>query len=88
MNKHTAICPNGSIVTRNSKTNTYNFCVVSYRKCLNDWIVLGWASRADLAQNLVNNEQRKFDAFSCDQEYVKGNWGDKLQCQILETTIA
>ncbi len=86
MNKHTAICPNGSIVTRNSKTHTYSFCVVSYRKCLNDWIVLGWASRADLAQNLANNEQRKFDSFANQPEYVKSNWGETLQCQILQVT--
>jgi hypothetical protein len=87
INKHTAICPNGHRVTRNSKTHTYSYCVVSYRECLNDWIVLGWASRADLAQTLVNNEQNKFDAFACDPEYVKSNWGDTLQCQILNAIL-
>jgi hypothetical protein len=86
MNKHTATCPNGSIVTRNSKTHVYSYCVVSYCKFLNDWIVLGWASRADLAHKLVNNEQRKFDAFANQPEYVKDNWGETLQCQILQVT--
>jgi len=86
MNKHTATCPNGSIVTHNSKTHVYSYCVVSYRKCLNDWIVLGWASRPDLAQTLVNNEQNKFNAFANQPEYVKDNWGETLQCQILQVT--
>jgi hypothetical protein len=93
MNKHTAICPNGSIVTRNSKTKKYSHCIVVWSDWQKCWVVAGWASRLDLAQNVLNQRNNIFNnGMSCKdidvQNYFKINYGDKLQCQIVKATIA
>lgn len=92
MNKHTATCPNGQTVTRNSKTRRYSHCVISWRESTKAWVVQGWASRLDLAQKLVNEQNSRFDAHfaGCqkDKDYARQVWGDRCQCHILEANVA
>lgn len=92
MNKHTATCPNGQIVKRNSANRRYSHCVVVWRELKKAWVVEGWASRLDLAQNLVNYQNNRFNdhisGTQKDKDYAKLVWGDSCQCRILEATIA
>lgn len=92
MNKHTATCPNGQIVKRNSANRRYSHCVVVWRELKKAWVVEGWASRYDLAQKLVNQQNSCFNLnLAGDQkskDYAKLVWGDSCQCRILEANIA
>jgi hypothetical protein len=54
MNKHTAISPNGTVVTRNSKTNVYGVCVFS-KNIDGVWVLVGWSRNMATAQKLVNS---------------------------------
>jgi hypothetical protein len=92
MNKHTATCPDGTVVTRNSKTRTYSHCVVVWRELRKAWVVEGWASRLDLAQKLVSYQSNRFQdhvsGSQKDKDYAKVVWGDSCQCRVLEATVA
>lgn len=48
MNKHSVTLPDGTVATRNSKTNTYSHAVAGKREN-GEWGVWGWQSREDLA---------------------------------------
>lgn len=92
MNKHTATCPNGQIVKRNSKTRVYSHCVVVWRELKKAWVVDGWASRLDLAQKLVSEQNSRYNSHLTgnqkDKDYAQLVWGDSCQCHILEANIA
>jgi hypothetical protein len=92
MNKHTVICPDGLIITHSSKTKKYSHCVVVWYEWNKKWGVVGWASRFDLAQKVFNKETSILNSGIASknkevQEYCERNYGKKLQCQILTTTI-
>jgi len=92
MNKHTATCPNGQIVKRNSANRVYSHCVIAWRESTKAWVVQGWTSRLDLAQKLVNEQNSRFNAHLAggqkDKDYAQQVWGDRCQCHILEANIA
>lgn len=92
MKKHTVICPDGEIITHNSKTKKYSHCVVVWYEWSKTWGVAGWASRFDLAQKVFNKQANIINSgIACKDAYIKKhferNYGNKLQCQILTTTI-
>ncbi len=68
MNKHTATCPNGQIVKRNSANRTYSHVAVVFNVRDNNWRVLGWSSTADLARR--NVEKPKAEV----AHYIKKGW--------------
>lgn len=93
MNKHTATCTNGQIVTHNSKTKTYSHCVVVWSECRKLWFVVGWASRLDLAQNVLNRETNIYHSQiaskdSYMKDYCKRKYGEQMQIKILSVNIA
>jgi hypothetical protein len=93
MNKHTVICPNGEIITHNSKTKKYSHCVIVWYEWSKKWGVVGYASRFDLAQKLFNKESSTINSCITSknkevQEYCENNYGKNPQIQILTTTIA
>jgi hypothetical protein len=93
MNKHTAITANGEIITRNSKTKNYKHCVVVWSAWQNKWVAIGWASRLDLAQNVLNKWVGIFNSGMSSKhndvkDYFVTNYGDKLQIQILNSIVA
>lgn len=91
MNRHTVTCPNGQILTRNSKTKKYSHCVVVWLEWSNKWSVVGFSSRFDIAQKLANQTKNIFNSgiSSTDiyvQNYFKTKHGETMQCKILEVT--
>lgn len=87
MNKHTATCPNGQIVKRNSANRRYSHVAVVFNVRDNNWRVLGWSSTAELARR--NVEKTKSEV----AHYIKNGWytgvyGDQPDCRVLEAVIA
>lgn len=87
MNKHTAICPDGQIVKRNSKNRRYSHVAVCFNVRDNEWVVLGWSSTAELARRNVEHKK------STVANYIKNGWytgiyGDTPECRILEANVA
>lgn len=87
MNKHTATCPNGQIVKRNSKTRQYSHVAVCFNVQSNEWHVLGWSSTADLARRNVEHKKSSI------AHYIKNGWytgvyGDQPDCRVLEAAVA
>lgn len=70
MNKHTAICPNGQIVKRNSKTRRYtHVAVVNYG---DGWKVLGWTSAEQNAHKSVSQDKAYVQRVKAMDLWVKG----------------
>jgi len=87
MNKHTATCPNGQIVKRNSQNRTYSHVAVVFNVRDNKWEVLGWSSTEELARRNVDHKK------STVANYIKNGWytgiyGDNPDCKIIKTNIA
>jgi hypothetical protein len=87
MNKHTATCPDGSTVKRNSKNRTYSHVAVIKNVRCNQWIVIGWSSTAELARKNVASKKSTIDS------YIKNGWytgiyGDKPEFAVLEAVVA
>lgn len=61
MNKHTATLPNGTVITRNSKTHVYAYVVATSRSNGEGWGYWGWASRLDLAEKTAAQARRVCD---------------------------
>ena len=83
MNKHTATCPNGQIVKRNSATRVYKYVAVCFNVKKNQWQVLGWSSTLDLARrnaDAMKNQVANYIKWNC----YTGVYGDTPDCRVLE----
>jgi hypothetical protein len=87
MNKHTAICPNGQVVKRNSQNRTYSHVAVVHNIQNNTYKVLGWSSTLDLARTNVQSLKSKIENLIKWDCYT-GVYGDKPECLILDAIIA
>jgi hypothetical protein len=87
MNKHTAICPNGQIVKRNSANCSYSHVTVVFNIKTEQWTVLGWSSTFELARQNCKSHKTHFDKL-IHKDYYTGVFGDNPECLILKTNIA
>lgn len=87
MNKHTATCPDGSIVKRNSQHRHYSHVAVIKNVRCNQWIVIGWSSTAELARKNVSSKKSDI-ANLIKNGWYTGIYGNEPECAILEAVIA
>ena len=64
MNKHTAISPDGTVVTRNSKTNIYGICVFT-KNIDGIWVLSGWSRNKSTAEKLVSSQKSMAKRYGC-----------------------
>lgn len=87
MNKHTAVCPNGQIVKRNSANRRYSHVTVVFNVKKNEWSVLGWSSTKELAFRNCEKEKTYINNL-IGKNYYTGVFGDKPEFLVLEAAIA
>ena len=87
MNKHTATCPNGQIVKRNSANRSYSHVAVIFNVKKEQWTVLGWSSTIELARRNCES-QKSYIAKLIKMNCYTGVHGDNPECLVLKTNIA
>lgn len=87
MFKHTATCPNGQIVKRNSANRRYTHVAVIRNIKSDEWKVLGWSSTGELARRNVEKE-KSYIANLIKWNCYTGIYGDSPECLILEAQVA
>jgi hypothetical protein len=87
MNKHTAVCPNGQIIKRNSANRSYSHVAVIFNVNQSKWDVLGWSSKKELAVRNCES-QKSYIAKLIKMNCYTGSHGMNPECVVLETICA